>query len=173
LTLATTPLDILQAGLEAVAYRIALVFELLRPVLCAEPQVLASGGALLHSPTWLKIITDVLGQPVSVSQVQEASGRGAALLALEELGALSNLEEAPDFVSAASLARPSPSRFGRRWEPPLRENPLSHPVPASREERENHYLDKSPAAIRPHSDIGGCIPDSIQILRELEILQKR
>jgi gluconokinase len=101
LTLATTPLDILQAGLEAVAYRIALVFELLRPVLSADPQVVASGGALLHSPTWLKIITDVLGHPVSVSKVQEASGRGAALLALEELGALSTLEEAPDFVSAA------------------------------------------------------------------------
>jgi gluconokinase len=107
LTLATTPLDILQAGLESVAYRIALVFELLRPVLSADPQVVASGGALLHSPTWLKIITDVLGQPVFVSKVQEASGRGAALLALEELGALSSLEEAPDFVSAAHLPDPN------------------------------------------------------------------
>ena len=60
LTLATTPRDILRAGLEAVAYRIALVFALLRPVLPADPQVIASGGALLHSPAWLGIIADVL-----------------------------------------------------------------------------------------------------------------
>jgi gluconokinase len=106
LRLATTPLHILQAGLEAVAYRIALTFELLRPVLSAEPQVVASGGALLHSPAWLRIMTDVLGQPVSVSKVQEASGRGAALLALEALGALSDLAEAPDFVSAARQPDP-------------------------------------------------------------------
>jgi len=101
LTLATTPLDILRAGLEAVAYRIALVFDLLRPVLPADPQVIGSGGALLNSPAWLKIMTDVLGRPISVSKVQEASGRGAALLALEVLGALADLEDAPDFVSIA------------------------------------------------------------------------
>jgi gluconokinase len=101
LTLATTPRDILRAGLEAVAYRIALVFDLLRPVLPADPQVIASGGALLRSPAWLGIIADVLGRPVSVSQVQEASGRGSALLALEALGALADLGDAPDFVSAA------------------------------------------------------------------------
>jgi gluconokinase len=101
LTLATTPRDILRAGLEAVAYRIALVFDLLRPVLPADPQVIASGGALLRSPAWLGIIADVLGRPVSVSQVQEASGRGSALLALEALGALADMEDAPDFVNVA------------------------------------------------------------------------
>jgi len=100
LTLATTSLDILRAGLEAVAYRIGRVFELLRPMLSADPQIITSGGALLSSPTWLKIMTDVLGRPVFVSEVQEASGRGAALLALEALGAISHLQEAPDFVSA-------------------------------------------------------------------------
>ena len=111
LTLATTPLDILQAGLEAVAYRIARVFELLRPVFSADPQVVASGGALLNSPAWLKIMTDVLGEPVSASKVQEASGRGAALLALEALGALPDLQEAPDFVSTA--LQPDPGHHAR------------------------------------------------------------
>jgi len=101
ITLATTPLHMLRAGLEAVAYRIALVFRLLRPVLPADPQVIASGGALLHSPAWLGIISDVLGRPVSVSQVEEASGRGAALLALKALGALADLEDAPDFINIA------------------------------------------------------------------------
>jgi gluconokinase len=98
LSQATAPLDILRAGLESVAYRIALVFELLRPLLPAEPQIVASGGALLGSPTWLHIMTDVFNRPVAVSEVQEASGRGAALLALEALGVIPDLERTPDFI---------------------------------------------------------------------------
>jgi gluconokinase len=98
LSQATTSLDILRAGLESVAYRIGLVFELLRPLLTADPQIVASGGALLSSPTWLHIMTDVLNRPVAVSEAQEASGRGAALLTLEALGVIPDLEKAPDFI---------------------------------------------------------------------------
>jgi gluconokinase len=108
LSLATTGLDILRAGMEAVAYRLALVFQLLRPMLPEDPRVIASGGALLHSPAWLQIVTDVLGRPVAVSGVQEASGRGAALLAVEALGALPHPEEDPQF--AASGLDPDPGR---------------------------------------------------------------
>ncbi len=111
LSLATTPLEILRAGLEAVAYRIAIVFELLRQILPSEPQVVASGGALLHSPSWLQIMADTLGRPVAVSEVKEASGRGAALLALETLGLLKNLREAPDFIGP--VFDPDPKRHGR------------------------------------------------------------
>jgi gluconokinase len=64
----------------------------------AEPRIVASGGALLSSPTWLHIMTDVFNRPVAVSEVQEASGRGAALLALEALGVIPDLEKAPDFI---------------------------------------------------------------------------
>ena len=111
LSLATTPLDILRAGMEAVAYRLALVFELLRPMVPNDPQVVASGGALLHSPAWLQIVTDVLGRPVAVSGVEEASGRGAALLALEALGVIGELEEAPQFIG--SICDPDPRRHVR------------------------------------------------------------
>jgi len=122
LSLATTPLDILRAGLEAVAYRIALVFDLLRKALPADPQVVASGGALLSSPTWLQIMTDVLGRPVSISGVQEASGRGAAMLALEALGVLPDLEAAPDFVSA--VCQPNFSRHARYQQAMMRQKKL-------------------------------------------------
>jgi gluconokinase len=98
LSLATTPLEILRAGLEAVAYRIAIVFERLRQLLPSEPQIVASGGALLHSPSWLQIMADTLGRPVAISEVQEASGSGAALLALEALGILKDLSQAPEFI---------------------------------------------------------------------------
>jgi gluconokinase len=86
LSLASTPLDILQAGLEAVAYRYALIYRGLVAQVPAAQQFVASGGGLLNSPAWLQIMADVLGRPVLVSTVDEASSRGNALLALEALG---------------------------------------------------------------------------------------
>ncbi|NOZ49592.1 MAG: gluconokinase [Chloroflexi bacterium] len=105
LTLATTPLDILQAGLEAVAYRIALVYRQIRSLLPADPEIVASGGALLQSPAWLQIMADVLGRPLGVSLAPEASARGAALLALEALGVYDDLAQAPTFIGEKVLPR--------------------------------------------------------------------
>jgi len=97
LTLAHTPVQIMRAGMEAVAYRLGLVFDLLRPLLPPQVEIVASGGALFHSTTWSQIIADVLGHPVTLSRVPEASARGAALLALEALGVLKDVGEAPQF----------------------------------------------------------------------------
>ncbi len=96
LSLATTPLQILRAGLEGVAARLAIIYGLLRTALPAEPEVIASGGALLHSPTWLQIMADMLGRPVTTWQTDEATARGAALLALRSLGVFEDLSAAPE-----------------------------------------------------------------------------
>lgn len=95
LSLNTRPVDILRAGLEAVAYRFALIYDILSLAVPQAREIIASGGALLHSPTWLKIMADVLGRPVVASAEPEASSRGAALLALEALGVITHLEVAP------------------------------------------------------------------------------
>ncbi|MBK9712441.1 MAG: gluconokinase [Kouleothrix sp.] len=105
LTLATTPIAILRASLEAVAYRFALIFErlgasdlgLVAGASSPRPQsshIVASGSGLLHSPAWMQIFADVLGRPVVTSAVPEATSRGAAVLALRALGALPSLEAA-------------------------------------------------------------------------------
>ena len=82
LTIATTALDLLRAGLEAVALR----FALLDADLPGEQLVVATGGGLVNSPAWTQIIADALGRPVAHSGVAEGSSRGAAVLALEALG---------------------------------------------------------------------------------------
>ncbi len=105
LTLATTPLDILRASMEAVAYRIVLVYQQLRSLLPADPMIIASGGALVHSPTWMQIIADALGLPVTLSRVKEATARGTALLALASLGLL-NLGAAPDLLGQTWCPNP-------------------------------------------------------------------
>ncbi len=83
LSFATTPLDIAQAALEGVCYRLAAVLEALGGI----ESVVATGGALLASPDWVQLLADVLGRPVEISAVAEASARGAALAALGRLGA--------------------------------------------------------------------------------------
>jgi len=108
LSLSTSPLDILRAGMEGVAYRIALVYQHLRTLLPADPHIIASGGALVNSPVWGQILADVLGRPITLSLAQEASARGAALLALESLGELSDISEAPDLLG--ETWRPDPER---------------------------------------------------------------
>ena len=82
LTFATTPLDIAQAALEGVCYRLAEVLDTIGGL----ESVVATGGALLANPGWLQVLADVLGRPVEVSGVAEGSARGAALMALERLG---------------------------------------------------------------------------------------
>jgi gluconokinase len=94
LTLATAPIDILRASLEAVAYRFAVIEQRICGRAECPHRLIASGGALLGSPAWIQIFADVLGRPVAVSAEPEATSRGAAVLALHALGALPSLEAA-------------------------------------------------------------------------------
>jgi gluconokinase len=91
LGLHSTALDITQAALEAVALRLSLVYALLAPHADREHIVVASGGALARSRAWLQMLADALGRPLHSSPEREATSRGAALLALERLGALSDV----------------------------------------------------------------------------------
>ncbi len=91
----TQPREILRAGLEAVAYRLALIHELLAPVAAPGAEIIASGGGLAELPAWAQIIADVLARPVTMAAVSEASSRGAALLAAEALGLLTDVAKAP------------------------------------------------------------------------------
>ena len=78
LSYATTPSDIAQAALEAVAYRFADVLDALGGV----DEVVVTGAALLANVDWTQVLADVLGRPLHVSGVPEASARGAALAAV-------------------------------------------------------------------------------------------
>ena len=122
MTLATRPIDVVRAGLEAVALRFALLHGIVSSVVPEAREVVATGGALLSSPAWCQMIADALGQPVTASDEREASSRGAALLALEQLGAIENVETAP-------------TSLGRTYGP----NPAAHERYRAAQERHRHY----------------------------------
>jgi gluconokinase len=94
-TVATTPLDILRASFEAIAYRFALIGERMAFDPGADYRLVASGSALLRSPGWMQIFADVLGKPVVASAETEATSRGAAILALHALGEIPSLDALP------------------------------------------------------------------------------
>jgi gluconokinase len=82
LTFDTTPADIRQAALEGVGFRFAAIAELMPEI----DEIVATGGALAKDRRWVQIMADALARPVTVSGVEEASLRGAAVAALERTG---------------------------------------------------------------------------------------
>jgi gluconokinase len=110
LTLATEPLDLLQAGLEAVAQRLALIWDQLRTAVPAVREIVASGAGLLRSPAWMQIMADVFGHEIAASDEAEGSSRGAALIALELLSEAHAEEMA---VPVGRIFYPDPHRHAR------------------------------------------------------------
>lgn len=86
ITAATRPIDVYRAMLESVGIRFALLKRRLDQAWAGQRRIVATGAALLRSPTWVQIIADCLGEDIAVSGVEEGSLRGAALLALERSG---------------------------------------------------------------------------------------
>jgi len=79
LTFDTTPADIRRAALEGVGFRFAAIADLLPDV----HQIVATGGALVKDRQWVQLLADTLARPVTLSGVDEASLRGAAVAVLE------------------------------------------------------------------------------------------
>ncbi|MGH9614056.1 MAG: gluconokinase, partial [Bryobacteraceae bacterium] len=113
LNLATRPIDILQASLEAVSLTFAEIFQAMRDSFGCPKRVVGSGGALLHSRAWTQMMADALDFPITASVEAEASSRGAALLALERLGAIPDLSAVPSGFGEERRSRPKFSAIYR------------------------------------------------------------
>jgi gluconokinase len=106
LSAATEAFDILRAALESIALRFREIYCLLSARWGAPGEIIASGGALLHSPGWTQMMADALGRPVTICTETEASSRGAALWALERLGIIDGIDALPASTGAVILPRP-------------------------------------------------------------------
>jgi len=108
LSLATDAVEIARALLEAVAFRLAEIYDRLHPLAAADHQLIGSGGAIGHSAAWSQIIADAIGVPIGVSPDTEASSRGAAILTLEAQGV-----QAPPPADPVRILRPDPANHDR------------------------------------------------------------
>lgn len=106
MSLATEPFDILRASLESVALRFREIYQILLKSLPYPAEVIASGGALLHSPAWTQMMADALGRPVRACTEPEATSRGAALWAMERIGAIRHVGMLPASMGAVFDPKP-------------------------------------------------------------------
>ena len=97
---ASTPMEILHAALESVALRFRNVYEIMEDSFGVPRDLIGSGGALLSSPVWTQMMADTLSHSVVLCLEREATSRGAALLALERLGAIGNIADLPPGLGA-------------------------------------------------------------------------
>jgi gluconokinase len=106
LSFASEPFDILRAALESVALRFRDIHGIFLKHLRQPAEVVSSGGALVRSPGWTRMMADALGRPVTVCLEQEASSRGAALWALERIGVIENIAALPASMGGVVDPRP-------------------------------------------------------------------
>ena len=106
MTASTGAINILHAALESIALRFREIYCLLAGSWGAPAEVIASGGALLHSPVWTQMMADALGRPVTICTETEASCHGAALWALERLGVIEGIGALPASTGAVFTPRP-------------------------------------------------------------------
>jgi gluconokinase len=111
LRLATSKADVIQAGMEAVTWRLALLYRALAGQAEAPHEIVANGGAILRSETWLQLLADAFEHPIiALPPDEEASARGAALLALQAVGLIGSLDEAADPAADGRVIAPNPER---------------------------------------------------------------
>lgn len=94
-----------RAGLEGVMLAVLSVAEALKELAGPAREVRASGG-FAKSPLWRQMLADMLGQPVVVPKVTEASALGAAIMAMQGLGLLGSWREAKVWMPAMRTLEP-------------------------------------------------------------------
>lgn len=116
LRLTTTPGQIAVALVEAIALRLAAAGRSLLSVRPGIERLVASGGAFAARPELARVVADAVDRPVALAEDPEASARGAAILALRQIGALGSIE----FPARTSrMFRPNRER-GERYRERLR-----------------------------------------------------
>jgi gluconokinase len=95
LGLHTKPIEIVRASLDAVAYRLALIHDLIDEAMPNLRRVIVSGGGAVQSETWMQMLSDLLGRDLHVMGEAEASSRGVAIVVFQAMGHLESLDAAP------------------------------------------------------------------------------
>jgi gluconokinase len=102
----TSAAQIFRATTCAVFYRLGTILELIESAMGPAEEVIVSGG-ILKSPASLRLLADAIGRDIRISREPEASLRGAAVYALEQMGH----ETAP--LRKGKLVRHRPALAGK------------------------------------------------------------
>ncbi len=104
--LGTSAEDVVQAMVEGVAYRVARLASLVDEALPGIMTVVGTGGTALGRPGLMQLFADAIGRPLVASAAGEGSARGAAIAALERIGVIEDIGDAPAPRGRRYLPRP-------------------------------------------------------------------
>ena len=107
-----------RATIEGVCQQLSLVLDSMRDAGLEITSIRATGG-VVRSPLWRQVLADTLDSPIDLTEGQEGSSFGAAILGMAALGLVDSIEQAgasstvvetvePDPASAAVYARLRP-----------------------------------------------------------------
>ena len=98
---------LVRAALEGVCLQLALVLSSMRDAGNEVHEIRATGG-FARSQVWRQMLADALGSAIGFPRGHQGSGFGAALLAMEALGAVDSIDRAAGLVTIADVVEPGP-----------------------------------------------------------------
>ena len=100
---------LVRASLEAAAFAIRANLEQTEELAGIQAKDIALGGGMTRTPTFVKILTDVIGRDMTLSAIPNVSAVGAYLCARTALGEFASLEGAASSVRPRLIAlKPDP-----------------------------------------------------------------
>ncbi len=113
LQLAHGPSHLARAGLEAVAFCLADVWQALRPAMPRSSRPLRVTGSITRQRLWLSILADVLGRTLEPVEASDASAFGAAMLAHTATGKVRDITALTRGLKIGAPVKPDPTRHRR------------------------------------------------------------
>ena len=114
--------SLLRAVLENVAFALRGGLETLEAVTGLSVGEVRLGGGMARSDTFTRLLTDVIGRPVSVAGAPDVSGLGATMCAAVGAGLYGGFAEAQAMAPPMTCLEPDPAvvadyeDFYRRWQ---------------------------------------------------------
>jgi gluconokinase len=105
--LGTTADDVARAMVEGLAYRVMRLWDVTSRAMPGVDRVIATGGTLLALPWLMQLFADAIDRPLLMSGTGEGSARGAAVAALERIGAVPDITAVRSPIGRTFQPRPA------------------------------------------------------------------
>lgn len=114
LTLSHTRKHLYRSALESVGYSVRQHLEVLRDHDLPLKKLMAVGGGT-KSAVWMQIVSDIIGLPISVSEVSVGAAFGDALMAALGTGRFNSFRQLNEVITTARIYQPDQERH-RQYE---------------------------------------------------------
>ena len=95
----------MRAVVEGICFALYQVTKSLEETIGEVSNMYASGG-FIHSREWLQMLADIFGKDINVTNSNDASALGAAILGMKSVGMITDLSVAKKFISVTETFHP-------------------------------------------------------------------